>query len=127
MNNLPLFWNFKEFHPICGILRPSLSGILSISPFRIPSPSTPGVSSLRSNNNCKPRQIPRKGVPFAVTSLITSSSPYCLSLLIASPNAPTPGRITLSAFMIVSLSLVIVTSCPRSCMAFSTLFIFPAS
>ena len=42
-------------------------GIRRISPGKIPSPSIPGLSSLRSNKSCNPRQIPRNGVLFSTT------------------------------------------------------------
>ena len=50
-----------------GILRSPFSGIFTIFPFKIPRPSTPGVSSLLSNINCNPRQIPKNGVFFSTT------------------------------------------------------------
>ena len=69
------FGKSREFHPICGIFRPSLSGILLISPFKMLNPSTPGVSSLLSKNNWSPRQIPKKGISLLTTSCITGTKP----------------------------------------------------
>ena len=43
------------------------SGIFTIFPFNKPRPSTPGVSSLLSNINCSPRQIPKNGIFFPTT------------------------------------------------------------
>ena len=72
-------------------------------------------------------QIPRKGFPLSATSWITGSSPLLRIFAMASPKAPTPGRITLSALRISSASPVICTCSPREISAFSTLRIFPAS
>ena len=45
-----------------------------------------------------PRQTPRSGRPVAAKAFTASSSPRARSPSIASPKAPTPGRITRSAW-----------------------------
>ena len=92
-----------------------------------PSPSTPGLSSLDSNNSCKPRQIPRNGVFLSTISEITSIRPYSFNFPIASPNAPTPGRMTFSAASSCFGSRVSIVSSCKYASAFWTLFTFPAS
>ena len=51
----------------------------AVFPGRIPNPSAPGLSSLDSNRSCRPRQIPRKGIPFRDAYRISGSAvAYCI-------------------------------------------------
>lgn len=65
--------------------------------------------------------------PYTLPLLPNPDSPYWCRRSIASPNAPTPGRISLSAARISSFFLVTTGCSPRANSAFSTLRIFPAS
>ena len=51
-------------------------------------------------------------LPFFASSITTSARPEAKSLSEASLKAPTPGRMSLSAFLIVSAELVTTTSKP---------------
>ena len=86
---------FTLFHPICGTFNPRTLNLLT-SPFNTPRPATPGASSLFSNNSCSPRHNPRKGLPAEMASFIGSTNRRRFNSFIASPNAPTPGKTSLS-------------------------------
>src|SRR5437762_11020058 len=63
----------------------------------MPSPVTPGVSSLPSHSSCMPRQIPRIGVPRDAWSRMTASRPRDRNAAMPIPTAPTPGTTTRAA------------------------------
>ena len=56
--------------------------------------------------------MPKSGFPLEISSIIISESPLSLSFAIASPKAPTPGKIILSACEIISLSELTIASSP---------------
>ena len=97
---------------MCGIFSPSFFGIRTICPSKIPSPFTPGLSSLASKSTCIPRQIPSRGICLLAASFNTSDSLNRSRFSMASPNDPTPGRMIRSAFRISSLFRVITGRSP---------------
>ncbi len=78
------------FQPMCGIFTPA--GSFSHVPGTSPSPSHSPSSYPTSASSCKPRQMPRNGVPSATRSSTTSRSPLSFRFAEASRNAPTPGN-----------------------------------
>ena len=58
-----------------------------------------------------PRQMPSSGF-FSASARMTGTRPVATSLSMASPKAPTPGRMSRSALRIVSGSAVTTVSCP---------------
>src|SRR5882762_6519016 len=94
------------FQPRCGIR--TFAGSRRQVPAMMPSPATPGVSSLASQSICIPRHTPSSGVPRAATSRMTVSRPAERSAAMPAPNAPTPGRTRRAAVRTTSGSAVTV-------------------
>ena len=109
----------REFQPMCGIFRPGQSGIFKISPFKMPRPSTPSFSSLRSNKKLQAQADAKKRRP--------PSLPHCGSHPPVHTDAgapwrrqrhPRPAESACSAARMVSLSLVTTSCSPRAISAF---------
>jgi hypothetical protein len=111
------------FQPICGSR--TVSGKRVMRPGTIPSPSTPGDSSLPSKSICIPTQIPRNGRPSVAAERVTTSRPLARSARMHAPKLPTPGSTTASAASISPASVVSRASAPRCWSAFSADRRFP--
>src|SRR5579862_2980055 len=85
---------------MCGSL--SVGGKEATRPGKMLSPASPGASSLSLKSACRPRQMPRSGVPRSITSRSGAVRPRALNVRINCPKWPTPGRIKVSAFRIAS-------------------------
>lgn len=97
-----------RFQPICGNGKP-VSGISSVCPFIKPRVETlPSVEN--SVISCMPKQMPSTG---CVRFWITSIKPKCCKFNIAALAVPTPGKINLSADLILLRSLVISALYPN--------------
>src|SRR5213082_1089557 len=103
-------WAVTVFQPRCGTR--TSAGSRRQVPAITPSPATPGVSSLASHSICMPRQMPRRGVPRATTSVIAASRPCARSAPSPAPNAPTPGSTTRDACRTAAGSRVTATLAP---------------
>ena len=109
---------------MCGIL---LSGEFLLSNLITIVSNIPKQSVLPSceclQRSCIPMHIPNTG---CVSDFIISSILCCLRYAIAVEASPTPGKITLSAFIMISLSSVITASTPILCNAHFTEKTLPA-
>ena len=89
-------WIVTEFHPTCGKRRPATAGFFSTLPGMSERPVVKSRSEEEFASNCIPKQMPRNGLAFA--DLRKGSTRLSLfRFAIASPNAPTPGRMMASA------------------------------
>ncbi len=127
--------NSTRFHPMWGTFRaedpPAPPGDLipdgkrTTFPGKNPIPLCLPNSSLSVKRTCRPRQIPRNGLPSARTSPRKGRSPCRPRFPMQSRNAPTPGRtIPLHCDSSTALPLTRVEN-PRDSSALLTLRRFP--
>ncbi len=92
----------RPFQPMWGTESLAEESKRLMVPLMMPSPFTPGVSSLPSNSVCMPRQIPKKGRSARMYSRKGWVKPLASRTSMALPKLPTPGKTITSAELISS-------------------------
>ena len=118
------------FHPMCGTWIPAASSNRPTTPGMNPSPPQPPSSALSSNSTCMPMHIPKKlPLPSAAPARYArsaSSYPLPRNASMAWPNAPTPGKTSLSARSMSAIDPTSLMVYPSLVMAFLMERMFPA-
>ena len=106
------------FQPMCGSL--TFFGSDITEPCTIPSPAIPGASSLAWHSACKPRQIPRNGIPRPKAASRGPRIFLWSSARINAEKCPTPGSAMPSALAKASAVVARTHSAPSREKARST-------